>query len=825
MNALRYDLRYALRTLARTPGLSAVMILSLAIGIGANTAVFSVVNALLLKPLPYPSPARLAILWLRAPGVNITIDWPSPGQYHAVETQNQSFDKMSISRGDMATLSGLAQPEQVEILRTSSSLFELLGAKPLHGRLLQPEDDVPGKAPVAVLSFNLWQRLYSSDPNIIGKSVTLDAVDTGTGAERKRYTIVGVLTREFLLNDEIMPTVVSNRNLDLFLPLPLDAAAINRPNDENYNVMARLKPGVTITQAQADVAVIASRIREKDHRDNTFTIGVVSLLDQVVGDVRRGLLVLLGSVALVLLIACANVANLLLARANGRRKEVAIRTALGAGWHRLVRQLLTESLLLSLAGGAAGLLLAKLSLNVVRTINPGNIPRIDVIGIDTAVLAFTFGVAILTGIAFGLAPALRSTTINLNSALKAGGRNTQGDGGFRFSRHRLRNLLVGSELAFSLILLIAAGLLIRSFVRLESVSPGFNPANTISMRIGASARELKDRDAAVQFYEQLGAQVAATPGVTSQGATSVLPFTSAASWGPINVEGFTPEPGHELQVDVRTATGGYFPAMGISLVKGRVFSDDDVMTKAPLVILVDERFAQRYWPGQDPIGKQVWNNPTRKRTVVGVVGNVKQYGLDIDGRPAVYYPGAPGAALYPRPSGGYMVARTTSSSPAAIIAAIHAFDPTLPVYDIRTMDDRMSASLARQRFSTLMLGAFALFALILASVGVYGVMSYLVTQGMHDIGVRIALGAPQRQILRLVVGQGMTIAAAGIIAGLLGAAALTRLMSNLLFGISATDLATFVIVPLILAVVAFASTYLPARRATQIDPLLALRAE
>jgi predicted permease len=814
------DIRYAFRGFRRAPLFALVAVLSLAIGIGANSAIFSVVNALLLRPLPYPDPDRLAVLWLRSPGINIPQDWPSPGQYIDLQTENHSFEEMSISQGDTGTLVGSDRPEQVEALSTSSSLFHLLGARPLYGRLLLPEDDKPGHAPVVILSHTFWKRLFSSDPNIVGKSITLNGLGKGVGPDKNQFTVAGVLAPEFLLNDEIMQTVASTRRMDVFLPLPLGADAVNNRRDENYNLMARLKPGVATAQAQADVSVIASRIREKDKRDKTFTISVVPLLDQVVGDVRRALLVLLGSVALVLLIACANVANLLLSRATGRRKEVAVRTALGAGWQRLVRQLLTESVLLSLAGGAAGLLIAQWSLYVIRTVNPGNIPRLEIIRIDARVLAFTFGVAVLTGIIFGLAPALRSTKVDLNSALKSGGRSTQGDGGFSFSKHRLRSLLVVSELAFSLMLLIGAGLLIRSFVRLQQVSPGFNPDHVVSMRVGNSGHQFPNRDAAVQYFRQLGDKIAGVPGVQAQGMVSSLPFTSSVGWGSINVEGFTPQPGQELQVDLRNATSGYFHTMEIPLVKGRFFSDHDSDSNAQPVVLIDEKFAQRFWPHEDPIGRHVWFDPKKKSMIVGVVGIVKEYGLDVDGRMVVY--NQPGFG------GEYLVARTASDPSAvagAMVREIRAFDPSRPVYDIRTMQDRMSGSMARQRFSAIMLGAFAVFALILASIGVYGVMSYLVTQSRHDIGLMIALGAQRNSILWLVVRQGMELAGIGILVGIVGALALTRVMASLLFGVSAVDFATFSAVPLILAAIALLATYVPAWRATQVDPMMVLREE
>ncbi len=813
------DIRYALRGFRRSPLFALVAVLSLAIGIGANSAIFSVVNGLLLRPLPYPDPDRLAILWLRSPGINIMQDWPSPGEFSDVLTQNHSFEEMAISQGGSATLIGLDQPENVELLRTSSSLFHLLGAKPLYGRLLMPEDDTPGKAPVAILSYSIWEKLFGSDPRVVGRSITLNGVGgAGVDADKNQFTVAGVLPRDFLLNGEIMPTVSSTRRMDIFLPLPLDAKALARRFDENYNLMARLKPGFTMAQAQADVSVIAAGIRDKDKRDRTFTISVVPLQEQVVGDVRRALLVLLGSVALVLLIACANVANLLLSRATGRQKEVAVRAALGASWTRVVRQLLTESVLLSLAGGGAGLLIAAWSLYVVRTMNPGNIPRLDVIGIDAPVLAFTFGISVVTGIAFGLAPALRSVKLDLSSALKSGGRSSQGDGGFNLSRHRLRGLLVVSELALSLMLLIGAGLLIRSFARLQQVPPGFNPDHVISMRLGAGNHRFQNRDEAIRYFREMQFKTAAVPGVVSEGFVSSLPFTSSVGWGGIDIEGFTPQPGQEIQVDQRTASADYFRTMEIPLLKGRFFTEHDTQPDAPLVCIIDQKFADRFWPHDNPLGKHLGGAKNRLE-IVGVVSVVKEYGLDIDPRMAMYQAG---------PLGEYLVARTSidpSAAAQSIVRALHQADPARPIYEVRTMQDRMSDSLARQRFSTIMLGAFSIFALILAALGVYGVMSYLVTQSRHDIGLRIALGAQRSAILWLVVRQGMELAGAGILVGIIGALALTRVMSSLLFGVSARDFATFSAVPLILAAIALIATYVPAWRATEVDPMMVLREE
>jgi predicted permease len=623
------------------------------------------------------------------------------------------------------------------------------------------------------------------------------------------------------LNDEIMPTVASIRQMDVFLPLPFGPQTqINRRGDENFNVMARLKPGVTMEQAKSDVLGTAGRIREKDRRDRTFTIDTVSLVESVVGNVKLAVLVVMGSVTLVLLIACANVANLLLTRATGRQKEVAVRTALGASWQRLVRQLMTESLLLGLLGGAAGLLIAHGALQVVRSINPGNIPRLDAITLDGTVLFFTFAVSIVTGLLFGLAPAVRAARVDLHTSMKAGGRNTQGDGGFG-SRRRLRSLLVVAEVAISLMLLVGAGLLIRSFVKLQQVLPGFEPEGVISLRLGPTARQFENRDAALAFYRTWADALSAVPGVAVRGAVSSLPFTSSVGWGSINVEGWTPAPGQELQVDQRGATADYFRTMQIPLVAGRVFTDLDTVTNAQPVCIIDEKFAKRFWPNGDAIGKHLWSgdNNAPKSRIVGVVGTVKQYGLDVDGRIVVYRPAI---------NGGWHVARTTGDPAivgAALVKKIHELDPTVTVVDVQPMTDRMSGSMARQRFSTVMLGAFAAFALLLAVVGVYGVISHLVTQGAHDIGVRMALGAGRGRIVLMVLRQGLELAGAGVVVGVIGAAALTRVMAGLLFEVSTIDVTTFSTVPVILTIAAVMAILIPGLRATRVDPVVVMREE
>ena len=610
--------------------------------------------------------------------------------------------------------------------------------------------------------------------------------------------------------------------VDIILPLPLGPDAAQRRGDENYNIVVRLKPGVSVPQAQADIDIIANGIRIKDKRDASFGMDVVGLQKQVVGDVRRALLVLLGSVALVLLIACANVANLLLARAVGREKEVAIRTALGAGWQQLARQLLTESVLLGLLGGAAGLVVARVSLWVVRTMNPGNIPRLDEIGINGTVLAFTFSLSLATGILFGLAPAWRAIKLDPNSSLKTGGRSGQSDSGLYLRRHRLRGLLVISELALSLVLLIGAGLLIRSFVRLQSVDPGFTADNVLSMQVMVSDAKYKDPKIRAGFYREVETRIAHLPGVVAEGAVSALPLTGTVGWGGIQVEGYNPPPGQELQVDVRDASVNYFQTMRIPLVSGRYFSDQDNL-ETPQVAIIDQKFAQRFWPHNDAVGKHLWFDPKKPITIVGVVGVVKQYGLDTDGKIATYFSMQQGPGR-----GTFLVARSNSRNSGlstAVTAEIHAVDPTAVVFGIRSMEDRLYDSLARQRFSSTMLGAFASFALLLAAVGLYGVMSYLVTHSTHDIGILVALGARRENILSLVVRQGMQLTLIGIVAGLIGAAALTRVIAALLFNVSSTDAATFFTVPALLAVIAFCAMVIPAWRACNVDPVVALREE
>jgi predicted permease len=722
---------------------------------------------------------------------------------------------MALAQLNRVTLTGVDQPELIDAIDTTSALFRMLGAKPMLGRPLLPEDDKPGKTPVVVLSWRLWQRLFGGQSQLAGKTIQLDG---------KPFAVAGVLPPDFVLNTEVMPAEARLDKLDVFRPLPLTEGLLRQRGDENYNIMARLKPSVSLKRAQAEVDAIAGRIRDKDKRDRTFGMSVVGLRDQVVGDVRRALLVMLGSVALVLLIACANVANLLLTRAVGRRKEIAVRAALGAGGARIARQLLTESVLLSLVGGAAGLIAAGWILELVRAMNPGNIPGLERIHMDGAVLAFTFGISLATGVLFGLAPAWSALNVDLNTALKSGGRGGGSEGGLVLGRNRLRGSLVICEVALSLILLTGAGLLVRSFVQLRGVSPGFSADHVLTMQVSLVGPQKREdfpafRQKMEQFDHAVRERVLGLPGVTAEGVVSGLPLTSSVGWGLINVEGFTPRPGQELQVDLRDASPDYFRAMGIPLRAGRFFSEREYNDNAAIV---DERFAHRFWPQESAVGKHLWfDDPRKPIEIVGVVGTVRQDSLAAESKISVYFSALDAANRY-------LAVRTTSepaSLAKAVVREVRSAEPGAVIYDVRTMRDRVSDSLARQRFATLMLGAFAAFALLLATVGIYAVMSNLVSQSTRDIGLRMALGARPENIVGLVLRQGMGLAALGIAAGLAGALPLTGAMSGLLFGVAPRDAATFCAVALLMAGVAFAATVIPARRAASLDPVTALREE
>src|SRR5271155_2051478 len=823
MGPLLQDIRYGFRGLAKSPGFTAVALLSLAIGISANTAIFSIVNTLLLRPLPYTDASRLVILWNRSPGLGITEDWFSTAQYFDIKTGHHGFEDVAIAIGGNENLTGDGAPKRVGTIHVSSNLLPMLGVEPAKGRLFVSGEDVRGSAGTAVLGYGVWVRRYGSDPQVIGKSLTING---------KTYQVIGILPRSFSLPREVLPTLGGAEQAEILLPLPLAPDAAQNRDREDYNIIGKLKKGVTLQEAQAEMDTITAGLR-RDHPTNYppnggLMFGIVPLSEQVVGDSRGALFVLLFAVAFVLLIACANVANLQLSRALARQKEVALRMGLGASRMRIARQLLTESVLLSLCGGALGVLLALASLKWVRILGPGSVPRLDFISIDGRVLLFTLFISLVSGTIFGLAPALRVSHIDLNSALKEGGRGDSGAGAMWGRGKSLRKSLVVSELALSVLLLIGATLLIRSFANLQSVSPGFNPKNVLTMELTmTSDRYRQDQTAVLSTYKQIMDQLARLPGVQSVGAITSLPLSQMFAWGPITLEGRIPPPGENfINADIRVTAGHYFEAMQIPLLAGRFFNESDTKTSLPVGI-VDEYMAKELWPGQSALGKRLHNGGITDKepwiTVVGVVGRIKQYTLDSDSRIAIYYPQAQFVTREMN------VVVRSSGDPAALYSAarqeIQSVDRDLPIFHVVTMEQRVQESLARRRFAMLLLSLFAGLAVALAMIGIYGVISYVVNQGTREIGIRLALGATPRAILRMVIGRGMALAIPGVLIGVLGSLAFTRMMRGLLFGVSPIDPLTFVAIPLLLVLVALLASYIPARRATLVDPTVSLHSE
>ncbi len=823
------DVRYAFRSLLATRGLTAAAILSLALGIGANTSIFSVASALLLKPLPYTDPDRLAILWNRSPGLGIAEDWFSTAQYFDIKNSSTSFDAIAIALGSHMTLTGGGEPERVGMIRISSSMLPLLGARPEHGRLFTESDDqgAPGTARSVILHHGTWMRRFGGDPGVIGRSIVLNDLP---------HQVVGVMPRSFTLPREVMNTLGGAEQAEVMLPLQLGPAAAERRNAEDYNIMARLKPGVTAAQAQAEMDALTVRLRRDFPAfypaNGGLTFSIVPLQEQVVGESRRPLIVLLGAVAVVLLIACANVANLIMSRAIGRQKEIAIRTALGASRGRVMRQLLTETLLLSLAGGLLGLLFAVWSMDGIHALGAGSIPRLSEVRIDSGVLTFALLVSIVSGVFVGIYPSFRLGDPGVHqAALKDGGRGASAGQAIWGRSGGLRRLLVAGQLALCVVVLAAAGLLIRSFEQVQRVAPGFDPSGVLTFQVSLVGKKYTDVARVHEAYRAAWDRLATIPGVTAAGGVTALPLSQMFAWGPITVEGRPVVPGEEfINVDQRTVAGDYFKAMEIPLVRGRFFADTDTRD-TPHVVVIDERMAEQLWPGQDAVGKRIRTGgfdvtpDTPWMTVIGVTGRVRQYNLDGE---------EPRIAMYhwhrQRPSRALtVVLRTATSDPARLAPAarqvIKDLDPDLPIYSVKTMDGRVDESLARRRFAMTLLSLFAALALCLAVIGTYGVIAYLVSQGTREIGIRMALGATPGRVSAMVVRGGMTIAAIGIGAGLAGALVLTRFMKSLLFEIAPTDPATFAAIVGLLAVLALAATYVPARRASRIDPLVALRTD
>ncbi len=823
MTILLKDVQRALRALVAAPAFAIAAILSLAIGIGANTAIFSIVDGLLLRPLPYADSDRLVILWNRSPGLNITEDWFSTAQYFDIKNSHHSFEQVAIAIGGNYNLTGSGEPERVGTIRVSSNLLPMLGQKAALGRLFVPDEDQPGRAATAVLNYGTWARRFGSDPGALGSKIILNGAT---------YEIVGVLPRSFSLPREVMPTLDGAEQAEILLPLPLPADAPRNRDHEDYNIIGKLKLGVSVQQAQAEMDTITARLRQQFPEvyppNGGLTFGIVPLLEQVVGNVRRTLYLLLGAVGFVLLIACVNLANLQLSRAIARQKEIAVHAALGATRLRIVRQLLTESVLLAFAGGASGIALAFLALRCVRLLGPQSVPRMNDVGIGLAALTFTFIVCVLSSILFGLAPALRASRLDVQTALRDTSRTSAGASAIWGRGNLLRRSLVIGEIALCAMLLIGAGLLIRSFVRVRNVNPGFDPHNLLTLELTMTGERYKDKATVLAAYHELWQRLEHLPGVTSAGAVTSLPLSQMFAWGPITVEGRVPQPGEKfINADTRMVSGHYFQAMEIPLREGRFFNDDDVTGK-PRVAIVDDYMAHQLWPQQDPLGKRfhiggISETSSPWITVVGVVGRVNQYTLDSDSRIAFYLPQTQYVTR------AMNVVMRSSNDPVALAPAVkqqlHELNPDLPLYNLSTLQQRFDNSLARRRFTMLVLGAFAAISLGLAIVGIYGLIAYLVGQGSREVGIRLALGASRANIMTLIVRGGMTLAFWGIGIGIAGALILSRLMRSLLFGIGVTDAATFIAVPALLACVAFLASYIPARRASRIDPSTSLRYE
>jgi predicted permease len=815
------DLRIAGRVLLRSRGFAAVAIASLAIGIGANSAVFSVADALLLTPLPYADADRLAIVWQRSPGLNVPQDWLSTGQYLDIKADGEVFDDVAAAIGVSVNLTAAGAPERVDGARVSSSFFTVFGAAAAMGRVFTAEEDRPGAPPAVILTQGFWRRHFGADPAVLGRTLTLNG---------SPYTIVGVMPAGFSLDKEVMPPVNGIARVDFLLPLPLDAGARAVRGREDYDVFAKLKRGVSLARAQEEMDLVASRMK-RDYPavyppNGGLTLSVVPLLAQVVGDARLALLVLLGAAGFVLLIACGNVANLLLSRAAIREKELAVRVALGAGRAQLLRQLMAESTLLALAGGALGLLLAVAGVAALRHAGPAGIPRLGAVGVDLRVVGFTFAVALATALLVGLLPALRASRVDPNTALKEGGRGAVATGAFGLGHDRLRRLLIASEVALSLVLCVGAGLLVRSYQRILVARPGFDPHDLLSLRLSVPAYRYGSPEAVARFYRTLEDRVRALPGVASVGANYMLPLSPVSlAWEPIAIEGYVPRSAGD---DLVIASSGYvnadyFRAMGIPLLSGRCFTRQDTRD-APAVAIVDRQMAARFWPGQDPLGKRLRRGGDGPwYTVVGVVADEKEYLAGNEPPIHVYF------TLEQLVVGTrYLVVRSTvppAALAASVVREVRALDPDLPVFDVATMEERLHQSLAGRRFATTLLGVSAALALALAGIGIYGVASYWAAQRTREIGIRMAMGASGPAIQRLVLRQAAAPVVAGAAVGLLLAFALARLLSRFLYGVGAADPATFAAVPLLLAGLAVLASYLPARRAARVDPMAAVRQE
>ena len=812
MNTFFRDLRYSLRLLIKSPAFTTVAVLSIALGIGANTTVFSVINAVLLRSLPYKDPNSLVLLWgdSKQEAGRRKHSQVSATDIADFRSQATVFEDIATYESWNAIMSGDGEAERVPATQVGDGFFKVMKGTPLLGRVFTPEEQVDGKDFVIVLGYGLWQRRFGGDPNIIGKTVSLGG---------SPYTIVGVMDADF---QPLPSTLVS------------PVGQFYRPVGENYDdsardsrhlrAIARLKPGVTIEQARSEASIIAQRLEQAHPLTNKNQgADVVSLTNEIVGDIRPMLLMIFGAVIFVLLVACANVANLLLARATVRYKEITIRSAIGAARSQIVRQLLTESLVLAVLGGGIGLLLAIWGTGLVESAGSRINPMFHDIRVDIRCLAFTFGLSIITGLIFGLAPALQISKPNLSESLKEAGRGS----GPASSRNRLRSVLIISEVALTLVLLVCAGLLIRTVMRLRNVDTGFSAQNVLALDIGLPGTKYPKPGDKLAFFKEVTARIMALPGVKAVGTTSVLPLSDNFDGRGLAIEDHPLPRGEELTVDLYIASPGYLQAMEIPLIKGRPIIEQDTPDSAK-VALINNTMANQLWPNQDPLGKRIKfpgneKHPQEWRAIVGVVKDVSQYALDKKPPMQIYLP------LTQQPTSFNTIVVKTEGQPTAMIGAMRrevlAVDSEQAVFNVTTLEQLAGDSIANRRLFMMLLLVFAVLALTLASVGIYGVMSYVASQRTHEIGIRMALGARTGDVLKLIIGKGMTLALIGVTAGLAGALALTRLMSKLLFGISATDATTFLLVSAGLTVVALLACYIPARRATKVDPLVALRYE
>ena len=817
MDTLLQDLRYTVRMLIKRPGFTVVAILALALGIGANTAIFSVVNAVLLRPLPYENPEQLVMMWETNPRLKLGYDEVSvaPANFIDWKNQNSVFQEVAAFWPNTFNLAGAGQPERLEGVDVSAGLFSMLGAQPARGRVFEAGEDEPGRNHVVIVSHGLWQRRFASDPDLVGKTIKLNG---------EEFTVIGIMPEDFQFPRRTeLPAQYRffPPQPELWAPLVFTQTQLQNRGTHNTAAMGRLKSGVTLDEARSEMSAIANHLAEQYPRTNRgFDVILTPMHEQAVGRVRPALLILFSAVGLVLLIACANVANLLLARTASRKKEIAIRTALGAGRARLVRQFLTESVLLAMTGGVIGLLLALWGIDILLTLAPGNLPRLNEVRLDGYVLGFTLLVSLVTGLAFGLAPAYRASKPDLNEALKEGARGVS----VSFARNRLRSLLVVAEVALSLVLLVGAGLLIKSFLKLQQVNPGFKAENAFAIEVALPDTSYPESDRQVTFFNQLLERVSRLPEVESASVSASIPFSGSENSTGFGVEGYQFTEQGPL-ADYAAIAPGFFNVMGIPIVRGRDFTERD-NKDAPQVVIVSQSLAERFFPDGDAIGKRLTFNFGAERVareIVGVVGDVKYTALNAEPIPAVYMP-------HPQfPSGFmYLVVRPASGTPGLIgqvRAEAWAIDKDLPLSTVHNMEDLIAASVVSERFNMLLLAIFAVVALVLAAVGVYGVMSYSVTERTREIGIRMAMGARQKDVLKLVVGQGMALAFAGVAIGLAAALGLTRFMESLLFGVTATDAATFFFISLLLTFVALIASYIPAQRATKVDPMVALRYE